>query len=109
IGGIEAKVFSVPSDPPSAISLGDVCSRIERLLHRPIMWQINWLPGGVIKIRSGSSPGNARLGVGVGLVVSGNHRERNIALVEQPPAVQQEPLARGRLDRRRCMRGTILR
>ena len=33
----------------------------------------------------------------------------NVAFVEQPPAVEQESLAPGRFERRRRLRGIILR
>ena len=111
IGGIEAEIFSVPDPIPRArYPWGYVCSRIERLLDRPVVWQINFASRRSRQIRCGSSPGTPCLGVGIGLLVPGSHRKGNVTFVEQPLAVEQESLAHGRAsDDASRLQGMILR
>ena len=49
IGGIELEIFAIPTDSARAITFADAYLFIERLLHRPVVRQIDRLPRRVVK------------------------------------------------------------
>ncbi len=53
------------------------------------------LPSGTIKGRCRRAPSDAHLGVVVGLLVPVDYGERKVALMEQPPTIQQTSFAGG--------------
>ena len=82
---------------PNAPAAGDLVPKlIEWLRHRPVMRQIHRLPGGIIKSRRSRAPRTARFGVVIGHLMAENRGKWNVALVEQPSAIQRKPLASDR-------------
>lgn len=104
---IQPEVSSIPSH--GHVFLRNVCRLIERLFDRPVMRKVDQVPKRIIEIWRGRPPGDASLGVVVRFLMPGNHRERNVALVEQPSAIQGESFAPGGGGRWRLGGGGVLR
>jgi hypothetical protein len=86
-------VAAVPGNATRAVALRHIGLGVEGLFDGPVMRQVEAAPGAVVELDRGRTRGAAGLGGEIGLVVVGRHREGDVARVEEPAAVQRQPLA----------------
>ena len=81
---------AIPADPAPPISLRDIGLGIDHLLHRPVVRQLDATPVAVViadRRRPLRDPG---LGVLIAFLMAQDRRHGDVALVEQPSAIEPE-------------------